>query len=646
MDVVGAINALQQRITQTEEAAAIAVQNLTAQLATSSVEATNARNEAMLARTEALAATTAAHASAAAPHVAPSTIGGVKTIAPERYSGRPSLSYPTAQHFIDYVVRYMRVGGVSENAQTDYVTLHLLEGEAKSWYDLRVKTTPNESFASFSSALCSHFATPNSQMHYRDALQSLNMRQFRDPLAYNRAFRQMLLCLEDMSEIDKLSHYERGLDTKYRVAVRQQRCTTVESAMAQVDVVHDAHAVDIGIPMPLQVRSAPLVTNGAGVHMGVAPMQLNLIRHRRNGDKKTPKYGGLPRKGSTSSRGNRRDYVDPRPVPPGVVCYSCGKPGHFADRCPNKRGTRRGVVLSMLRAVVHQTRSGLRTTANVDDALENPRNVDTSGTAACTVSIPSAAIVPTEVVEDQVVPQILRAETTGARSSEDGTGSGKGTRKGRSQRSGISGKPGTRADDPATGRFTQSNRSRHTRRGNGMASVAPADGGVVIPRGSGSKRGVYHEKTPVRPAEPRRSKQHGRSNGRTSPPTSGKQQPPSKPPQPPSGRDRQSQATVSSPSMAASQKNVIPSGVRTKPGRAERMSPEASDISRESSQPISSVSAHGGLSPISPIYLDVDVFCLRDRRADPVRTKAMLDSGSSLSFVSTRLMELLKSSIL
>ena len=78
---------------------------------------------------------------------------GVKTTAPNRFNGRPSVHYPTTKHFVDFVARYMRVGGVATDSQVDYVTLHLLDGEARTWYDLRIKSIPTENFASFSTAL-------------------------------------------------------------------------------------------------------------------------------------------------------------------------------------------------------------------------------------------------------------------------------------------------------------------------------------------------------------------------------------------------------------------------------------------------------------------------------------------------------------
>lgn len=88
----------------------------------------------------------------------------------------------------------------------------LLEGEARTWYDLRIKKVENETFETFSTAIKAHFTNHNSQRHYREPLQQLHMRQYKDPMAYNQAFRWLMLCLEDMMELDKLAHYERGLE--------------------------------------------------------------------------------------------------------------------------------------------------------------------------------------------------------------------------------------------------------------------------------------------------------------------------------------------------------------------------------------------------------------------------------------------------
>ena len=44
---------------------------------------------------------------------------GVKTRAPDRFSGRPSAAYPTTKHFVDFAIRCMRVS-------VEYQRLHKL----------------------------------------------------------------------------------------------------------------------------------------------------------------------------------------------------------------------------------------------------------------------------------------------------------------------------------------------------------------------------------------------------------------------------------------------------------------------------------------------------------------------------------------
>ncbi len=105
-------------------------------------------------------------------------------------------------------------------------------------------------------------------------------------MQYNQAFRQMMLCLEDMSDLDKLTHYERGLEPKYRIAVRQARCADIASAMAEVDIVADAHQLHVDLPDNIPA-SAPDQTTP---HMGVEPMQISLIRNKNERKNRSVSY--------------------------------------------------------------------------------------------------------------------------------------------------------------------------------------------------------------------------------------------------------------------------------------------------------------------------------------------------------------------
>lgn len=142
---------------------------------------------------------------------------GVNPRASDRFSVRPTATnLSDHETFCKFCYKIHEIGGVPADAKVDYVTLHLLEGEDRTWFDLRVKSIPTETFDSVSAAICFHFASTNSQQHYHEALQSLCMEQFPDVMACNQAFRQMLLCLEDMSETNKLIGISNNVDFCHR----------------------------------------------------------------------------------------------------------------------------------------------------------------------------------------------------------------------------------------------------------------------------------------------------------------------------------------------------------------------------------------------------------------------------------------------
>ncbi len=86
----------------------------------------------------------------------------------------------------------------------------------------------------------------------------------------------------------------------------------------------------------------------------------------------------------------------------------------------------------------------------------------------------------------------------------------------------------------------------------------------------------------------------------------------------------------------------------TRASHARQGSPTAvpADTSTERGT-VSSVGAHSiDLQPVSLMFVDVEVFCYAVKPSIHVATKAMLDTGSSLSFISTRLFQYLPKSIM
>ena len=87
----------------------------------------------------------------------------------------------------------------------------------------------------------------------------------------------------------------------------------------------------------------------------------------------------------------------------------------------------------------------------------------------------------------------------------------------------------------------------------------------------------------------------------------------------------------------------------TRASRTRHRSPAAvlADSGTEHSIPVSSVDAHSlELQPVSPMFLDVEIFSFAVRPPIRIATKAMLDTGSSLSFISTRMFQHLPESIM
>ena len=168
-----------------------------------------------------------------------------------------------------------------------------------------------------------------------------------------------------MSEIDKLSHYERGLESKYRIAVRQARCVDVPSAMAEVDIVADAYQTNVKLPQ----ATTPTLARSTVPHMGVEPMQIAVLRNKKYGRPQQPRIKNGPRQGRNNNNGPSSSY--PTSNMSGARCWNCGQSGHRFFQC--KKAKR--VHISMLTTHSILTNddeevSELRSEGAVDPAIQ------------------------------------------------------------------------------------------------------------------------------------------------------------------------------------------------------------------------------------------------------------------------------------
>ena len=195
------------------------------------------------------------------------------------------------------------------------------------------------------------------------------MEQFKDVLEYNQAFRQMILCLEDVSEVEKLARDERG------IAVRQARCNDVASAMAEIDIVSDANKIDV--KMPHSTIAAPTASS-ATPHMGLAPMQISMLRDgrersRKPRDQTRPSGKRNNNNGSPPSSSNNKDMSK-------VTCYNCGKVGHHANKCRSARRVHVSMLLSQGPSLMVPDKSSCQQTSRdsstIDDDAVNGLNFE------------------------------------------------------------------------------------------------------------------------------------------------------------------------------------------------------------------------------------------------------------------------------
>ncbi|KAG2901125.1 hypothetical protein PC115_g15959 [Phytophthora cactorum] len=105
-----------------------------------------------------------------------------------------------------------------------------LKGPAAAWYREYVSHDGNylQSVTQFEELLTSEFTAPDRQEHLRDQLLRLWQTNFGCLEDYVAAFRSIICKIEDMSDIDKVMHFQKGLVVEIRQEVKlsQFRSTT------------------------------------------------------------------------------------------------------------------------------------------------------------------------------------------------------------------------------------------------------------------------------------------------------------------------------------------------------------------------------------------------------------------------------------
>ena len=440
-----------------------------------------------------------------------------------------------------------------------------------------------------------------------------------------------------------ITHYERGLEPKYRIAVRQARCADVASAMAEVDIVADAHELHVVLPDNIAniPASAPDQTT---THMGVEPMQISLIRNK-NERKNQSRIQNGPRQGRNNG-----------PSSSEVICFNCGRRGHYARRCKLIKRVQVSMLLSPLMLTEQESLSQPATLSTIpkDDDKVNNRSFEGAVHTAIQAEVPSNLLYNNssrrqkshgtrQPVRKTVVTRQQSAVSDHHRVSPI---------------IGQTSWEATRLIEPCVEHEGHYGSCVHA-----TFPAAERERRMVRPRGTpsaarGSQKGTRTNQTSDASLQPRPITRRRRPTTRSIRFGQALK----------STRPTSVAANSSAPTMATPSVFVPPQATAIQRLGKENIPPPAEPVRRlprvrrthtigrpaavsaGTGTPrgtVSSVGAHSmDLQPVSPMFLDVEVFCHAVKPAIRVATTAMLDTGSSLSFISTRLFQCLPKSVM
>ena len=254
-----------------------------------------------------------------------------------RYSGQMQESFAL---FKEQVQQYFEVRRVEWKSATMAATIiptigSMLTGTAADWYvwsRSRINTVDELFFH-----IEQEFVPADLQIRLRDQLRNLNQAQCRDLGDFVNRFRQLMIQVRNMSDVDSVFYFTQGLKHQTRAEVEYRRCSSLSQA---INVAYDFE------------RS----------HFGVGSS-------RRTQQFRRPE------------RTTHQRFDDPQPEPMEIdnvqvvsreecfqrnLCFYCKKPGHRLAECPTRPRTR---SVSRPRARVSMIEDVQDTAESSDEAI-------------------------------------------------------------------------------------------------------------------------------------------------------------------------------------------------------------------------------------------------------------------------------------
>jgi len=194
-----------------------------------------------------------------------------------------------------------------------------LHGQAAAWYQERASRQEGaglKTLKEFEAALRAEFEPDDLQERLRDQLFALQQKKCKDITQYIEQFRRVCTDIQDMSELDKVTFFTRGLKLKTREEVKYRQCKTLTAATKVALEYERAHAMSLGL------RSNKSITYSRRRHEDERRATAQRDEVEESQDMEVDNVSVREK--------HKRDLSK-------VRCYNCQGFGHIAAKCPKKK---------------------------------------------------------------------------------------------------------------------------------------------------------------------------------------------------------------------------------------------------------------------------------------------------------------------
>ncbi|KAF1321051.1 Retroelement pol polyprotein, partial [Globisporangium splendens] len=149
--------------------------------------------------------------------------------------------------YFDQAIRYMEAKGIQwQNQEEEKRVLALLsanlKGAAAAWF--MVNKDSIKDVQTFIQRLHAEFTPVDLQERLRDQLYQLKQHECKNLEEYLWKFRQLIMQVKSMDELDKITYFVRGLRREIREEVQYCRCDSLSQAMSKALQYDRAHDLD------------------------------------------------------------------------------------------------------------------------------------------------------------------------------------------------------------------------------------------------------------------------------------------------------------------------------------------------------------------------------------------------------------------